>query len=209
VRSPCRPLGACGSSLRWQPLWASPLGSSQVAAVAMAFAFRSGMRLSVRWNRDEDWQARVILATATAAEYVDVMGAAPPPGAERAGDIWYCLTPDGDVYPHVLQVPPMVSVVPFDQTGQALDRTNRRGPAPAANARTYGGDWEPTPMAFLEALELATGSSYASGRPSGSTLAVSPTASPGSGSATPVPSEWVSGPGPLPDPTPNEWHVVA
>eukprot|EP00974_Lingulodinium_polyedra_P069912 6764902-Lingulodinium_polyedra.AAC.1 len=70
-------------------------------------ALRRGRRAAVLWQRGEPWHVRVLVAECPAADYASILEAVPPAGAAAARTLWYCLTPDLDVYPHVLAVPPL------------------------------------------------------------------------------------------------------
>ena len=81
-----------------------------------------GSRVGVCWADGEDFQDRIVLTKCTADEYEEVLGlAAPqPPAGAQTSRLWYCLTPDGDVYPHALQSPPLHSVVLIGATGRPV-----------------------------------------------------------------------------------------
>ena len=190
------------------------------------------MRIDVQWASGESLQARIVLAPCTAADYVDVMGADPPRRAEEKGELWYCATPDGDVYPHCLSSPPLRLIVPYDQTGRRLV-ARRVGRAAVPPGPIYGDAWSPSPQEFCQLLELALGKSLPDvlGRVTGTSTsdaeeddgteevadaAGARRASRGRGAAgrgeatsasgTPLPSEWVLERSTLPA---GKWTVLA
>ena len=80
------------------------------------------------------------------------METAATPAQERAGLLWYCLTPDLDVYPHLLAVPPLVGIAAFNNDGSVIPKTSA-GSRWSGRSAAYGSDEEPTPLEFLEAIE--------------------------------------------------------
>ena len=69
--------------------------------------------------------------------------------------IWYRVSPDGDVYPHILACPPMIAVVAVRSDGSALCR-ERSGCYPVDRS-VYGRNWNPFPQDFVRLLEMASG----------------------------------------------------
>ena len=120
----------------------------------MAGTWRCGQRIELLWRRGESWQARVLLCPATEEDYADVYGSVPP-GAKES-NLFFAMTPDGDIYPHVLQTPMVAGVLPYDRTGRRQPQRGA-GVKRAANAAVYGEDWTPSPEEFVEALEAALG----------------------------------------------------
>ena len=173
--------------------------------MAAAAAWEIGDRVEVQWRAGGSWQARVIVGFATATEFETVMGTAPPAGAEERREIPYMITPDGDMYPHVLHTDVVRGAVKVHQGRR--DRASVVGTAPAANARTYGADWTPEPRVFLEAVAAASARSFAE---VAATLRrqPAPRAAALDSRSAPFPPEWeiVSS---LPDPDSKGWYILA
>ena len=114
-----------------------------------------GRRVLVRWDAGEQWQARILVATASVASVRTALGVEPAAGQEDR--CWECLTPDLDLYPHLLAVPPLQGLVRCDAAdipdwdNTEGNRAERRGAR-----RWYGDEWCPTPLEFFEALQLVT-----------------------------------------------------
>ncbi|CAK0814155.1 unnamed protein product [Prorocentrum cordatum] len=115
--------------------------------VAVGTVLIGGVLLGVQWRAGGSWQARVVVGFATAAEFT----------TER-NEILYMITPDGDMYPHVLHTDAIQGAVRVLR-GQK-DRASVVGTAPAANARSYGADWTPESREFLEAVAAASARSF-------------------------------------------------
>ena len=66
---------------------------------------------------------------------------------------WYCATPDGDTYPHML-APTTVELL-HDQTGprRLVNAVSRYFP----DRPVYGRDWSPSPQEFVRLLEMPSG----------------------------------------------------
>ncbi|CAK0806130.1 unnamed protein product, partial [Prorocentrum cordatum] len=159
----------------------------------------------VQWRADGSWQARVVVGFATAAEFTTVMGTAPPAGAEERREIAYMITPDGDMYPHVLH-PDAIQGAVRVLRGQR-DRASVVGTAPAANARSYGADWAPEPREFLEAVAAASARSFGEVE----TMLRRPAAPKEAGldsDSAPMPPDWESASN-LPDPDSKGWYIIA
>ena len=58
---------------------------------------RSGLRVLVQWEAGQDWQTRILLSRCSVPEFTAVLESAP---TDASAELWYCGTPDGDVYPH-------------------------------------------------------------------------------------------------------------
>ena len=84
------------------------------------------------------------------------MGTAVRP--EDADRCWNAMTPDLDIYPHLLAVPPLVGLLVCNGAddpdwNSAVGGVQERRPA----RRLYGSEWTPTPLEFVEALHLVPG----------------------------------------------------
>ena len=162
-----------------------------------------GMRFIVKWKRGEDWQDRVALTECPADECEEELGVRPPVEAVKAKMIWYAMTPDGDVYPHVLweMASLHMGVAVVAPTGHvAADKCV--GVAPSANPRRYGREWEPSPLELFSALATATGGSAATPWPHST--------SKGNGPRATLPLSWSSGDGPSLPPADEgcEWRLI-
>ena len=93
-----------------------------MAAVGM----RVGRRFNVQWEAGEDWQSRIIVGPATRQELVEIMAIDATEEQEKDGKIWFCLTPDLDVYPMLVDSPELRGVELLENDGQVLWRTGRR-----------------------------------------------------------------------------------
>ncbi|CAK0800977.1 unnamed protein product [Prorocentrum cordatum] len=126
-------------------------------------------------------------------------------GAEERGEILYMITPDGDMYPHMLHTDAIQGAVRVLR-GQR-DRASVVGTAPAANAKSHGADWIPEPRELLEAVAAASARSFGE---VGATLR-RPTAPGEAGfdsDSAPIPPDWESVSN-LPDPDSKGWYIIA
>ena len=101
------------------------------------------------------WQARILIGTTTSVATAEALGIVVPPGEEDR--CWNCMSPDLDVYPHLLQVPPLEALVMCNgqdnpDWGNALGGAQQRRPA----RRLYGSEWVPSPLEFYEAIMLTS-----------------------------------------------------
>ncbi|CAK0837915.1 unnamed protein product, partial [Prorocentrum cordatum] len=126
-------------------------------------------------------------------------------GAEERGEILYMITPDGDMYPHVLHTDVIQGAVRVLR-GQR-DRASVVGTAPAANARSHDADWTPEPREFLEAVAAASARSFAGVETTLRRPATPKEAGLDSDSA-PIPPDWESVSN-LPDPDSKGWYILA
>ncbi|CAK0853843.1 unnamed protein product [Prorocentrum cordatum] len=101
--------------------------------VAFGTVLIGGVLVGVQWRAGGSWQARVVAGFATAAELTTATGTAPPAGAEESGEIFYMITPDGDMHPHALHTD-VIQGAARALPGQR-GRASVVGTAPAANAR--------------------------------------------------------------------------
>ena len=111
-----------------------------------------GTRFYIRWDRSEDWQARVAIWKCSAKEYRRLVGEDPPDQTEDF--IWHCLTPDGDVYPHILLKVGVAGMSVCRPDGSVIP-----GQAPPTRpndpSSIYGGEWTPEPSEFYAALKAS------------------------------------------------------
>jgi hypothetical protein len=68
------------------------------------------------WERGEDWQKRLLLTCCPPGDYESEIGY-PDASRPAAARLWYCQTPDDDVYPHWLASPPLHGIVLAGATG--------------------------------------------------------------------------------------------
>ncbi|CAK0854995.1 unnamed protein product, partial [Prorocentrum cordatum] len=75
---------------------------------------------------------------------------------EAAGQIWYALTPELDMHPHVLAVDEgfLKCLVCFDSSGAAIAGSNSGTRWYRKNV-AYGDGWDASPLEAMEALEFA------------------------------------------------------
>jgi len=98
----------------------------------------------------------VLLSEATTDEVETAMGSAVRP--EVADRCWSAMTPDLDIYPHLLAVPPLVGLVVCNGSDDPDWNSAEGGAAERRPARRlYGSDWTPTSLEFVEALRLVPG----------------------------------------------------
>ncbi|CAK0811556.1 unnamed protein product, partial [Prorocentrum cordatum] len=67
---------------------------------------------------------------------------------------WFAMTPDGDVYPHALTIPGFSGVAAFDDDNHIIQES-AAGTVLRKIEQVHGHDWQPSPMKFFAALELA------------------------------------------------------
>eukprot|EP00959_Pyramimonas_sp_CCMP1952_P292250 6112086-Pyramimonas_sp.AAC.1 len=65
--------------------------------------FRAGRRVAVQWHQRGSWETRILIAPCGADEAKTEGDVAATLAQEKAGLIWYALTPDLDIYPHVFE----------------------------------------------------------------------------------------------------------
>ncbi|CAK0791906.1 unnamed protein product, partial [Prorocentrum cordatum] len=159
-------------------------------------AVEAGRRLLVQWGDGQDWQARVAIAPATAADLQAIMEVQATPEQIAAGKIWWCGTPDGDAYPHCLDVGPLSGLILCDDEGRP-DRATFLGTRFTNRTRVYGSDWSATPLEFAKMIKLCIGDQWLEPR-----LAV---VAAGGGA---VANLIEVGSRVLPPPTPDGWQVV-
>ncbi|CAK0789220.1 unnamed protein product, partial [Prorocentrum cordatum] len=159
-------------------------------------AVEAGRRLLVQWGDGQGWQARVAIAPATAAELQAIMEVQATPDQITAGKIWWCGTPDGDAYPHCLDVGPLSGLILCDDEGRP-DRATLLGTRFTNRTRVYGTDWSATPLEFAKMIKLCIGDQWLEPR-----LAV---VAAGGGA---VANLIEVGSRTLPSPTPDGWQVV-
>eukprot|EP00959_Pyramimonas_sp_CCMP1952_P113368 2369359-Pyramimonas_sp.AAC.1 len=80
-------------------------------------SWRAGHRIGVLWKGGEDWQTRALLCPGTTADAESDLQMTGLKAAGKNGNIWYALTPDGDVYIHVLEPPGVQGSALCDQMG--------------------------------------------------------------------------------------------
>ncbi|CAK0812627.1 unnamed protein product, partial [Prorocentrum cordatum] len=102
----------------------------------------------------EEYQSRLLLRPSDAAEYEHELGTAP---TSPTSAMWMAATPDEDIYPHQLEVPPLHAMVPCDRTGQPLWRERVGGDGRRVARPCYGAQWHPSPLEFMELLESCNG----------------------------------------------------
>ena len=166
---------------------------------------RPGTRFYVQWTAGTDWQTRVALLPCSRAEYEEFQQAPLPDGIPGTM-LWYAMTPDGDVYPHVLSRPPLYGLSVCSETDQI--RFGQPGPRCPPLAEVYGGTWVVRPGEFYAALESCRGE-VPTRRVRGKS---SPLPAPGrAGAATPTeqPLGGEVGSGRLPADAEQQWRVVA
>ena len=109
---------------------------------------KPGSRFYVLWRPDEAWQVRIVVAGCSSEEYQRDMEAPAPP--RSAGLLWYALTPDGDVYPHVL-ARREVHGFAFQTEDGSIIRSSGPSP-PRDHSEIYGGTWSPSLEVFSAVL---------------------------------------------------------
>ncbi|CAK0839371.1 unnamed protein product, partial [Prorocentrum cordatum] len=159
-------------------------------------AVEAGRRLLVQWGDGQDWQARVAIAPATAADLQAIMEVQATPEQIAAGKIWWCGTPDGDAYPHCLDVGPLSGLILCDDEGRP-DRATLLGTRFTNRTRVYGSDWSATPLEFAKMIKLCIGDQWLEPR-----LAVVAAGGEAVANLIEVGSRV------LPPPTPDGWQVV-
>ncbi|CAK0842885.1 unnamed protein product [Prorocentrum cordatum] len=120
------------------------------------------------------------------------------------GEIEYCLTPDGDVYPHALKCPPLHSLTGFDETGQELVvcREGQLRDGVRRMPSLYGSDWFPSIREYQDAMEFCVGPPGPSRRLVGKQALGDSAAGPTASGGLP------QGSGQLPDPGANVWMCI-
>ncbi|CAK0869005.1 unnamed protein product [Prorocentrum cordatum] len=182
--------------------------------------FVGRQRFDIQWRGGESMQARIAIAPCTPTDYQEVTSLDPSEKAEEDGRLWYMATPDGDVYPHELTAQALRIIVPYDMRDRR-QLVNREGANPAG-VGTYGRDWVMSPAAFAlqlrfvlgqsldEVLETAAAADGAPEEPEAEERPAAARAPSGSALASAeIPTEWGSGRGRLPDPSPSRWRCVA
>ncbi|CAK0841243.1 unnamed protein product, partial [Prorocentrum cordatum] len=97
----------------------------------------------------EDYQSRLLLRLCDADEFEHELGTPP---TSPTSPLWMAATPDEDIYPHELEVPPLHAMVPCDRTGQPLWRERIGGDGRRLPRPCYGAQWHPSPLEFMELL---------------------------------------------------------
>ncbi|CAK0792247.1 unnamed protein product, partial [Prorocentrum cordatum] len=182
--------------------------------------FVGRQRFDIQWRGGESMQARIAIAPCTPTDYQEVTSLDPSEKAEEDGRLWYMATPDGDVYPHELTAQALRIIVPYDMRDRR-QLVNREGANPAG-VGTYGRDWVMSPAAFAlqlrfvlgqsldEVLETAAAAGGAPEEPEAEARPAAARAPSGSALASAeIPTEWGSGRGRLPDPSPSRWRCIA
>ena len=175
------------------------------AGAARAPPFEAGAYVFLQWAPGEDWQKRLLLTPCGSPDYESEIGwvdASRP----TSGRLWYCQTPDDDVYPHWLQSPPLAELALAAPTALPDANTWSEGRRYGAGARFYERTWQPTGASTLQALALALGSDCSGGFQAASSTTVSVPGQAGASSGgIAAPTSWVSGAGPLPSSTGKRW----
>ena len=96
---------------------------------------------------------RVLLRPCTLAELADETDLEATAQQVTENMLWYCLTPDLDVYAHLLDSPPHAGIVAFSNTGDAIPGS-RLGRQWSARSVVYGANWQPSALELCEGLQL-------------------------------------------------------
>ena len=111
-----------------------------------------GRKVFVRYLPRDGWHARLLLHPATKQTVEEVCEEELEATLEDKGGFWI-LTPDGDIYPEMIAVPPLLGIIPCDDQERPLPR--EATPAGSRLARPYDfepgrGPGVPTPRIFLQ-----------------------------------------------------------
>lgn len=81
---------------------------------------RPGRMILVEYEGDERlWHERMVVRATTPTIFGRVTGGPPT----RATDLWWVLTPDGDLYPEEISVPPLRAMMLLGEAHEALEET--------------------------------------------------------------------------------------
>ncbi|CAK0854340.1 unnamed protein product, partial [Prorocentrum cordatum] len=111
----------------------------------------AGQRAAVLCQAGQAWQVRVIICSCPPGDYTEVVGDPVPPALVTK--CFNCLTPDGDIYPHLLSAGPLAGVVALDTMGERVDATSE-GQKLRRRHQVYGADWGPTPLDYVAGLQF-------------------------------------------------------
>ncbi|CAK0904030.1 unnamed protein product [Prorocentrum cordatum] len=135
-----------------------PLGAVLLTVgLVVGFAFgsaalRRGVRVAVLWSVGDPWQIRPVLAEAAASVAKQDLGVDPTPNQMKEKRAWMCLTPDRDIYAHLLDAPFLAGIAVFGSTGAVVEA---RGKTYRTSSKTYGSEWTPDPLEFSDAATEA------------------------------------------------------
>ena len=110
-----------------------------------------GCRVLILFEDGYSWQPRILLGRASKEAYRDVYSVGFPADAQIE-NLWDCLTPDLDAYPHILQAEFLADMVFIDGQTRLAQQTLRGHRLPAAGDVCKCG-WQPTPLQYQEAVE--------------------------------------------------------
>ncbi|CAK0877595.1 unnamed protein product [Prorocentrum cordatum] len=113
---------------------------------------RLGRRVRIQWERGGTWQDRILLCECQSSECEAELELTPSEEEILGRRVWYALTPDLDVYPHILSETQLVGFVALTNDGPPISETGFGKRWRAASA-AYGADWEPTALEVCEALD--------------------------------------------------------
>ena len=101
--------------------------------------FTAGRRVAVQWVPRGSWETRILIARCDAAAAKAEGDVDATPAQEKAGTIWYALSPDLDIYPHILETGEglLSGIVAFDNEGETIPGSNL-GAKWSARSAAYG-----------------------------------------------------------------------
>ncbi|CAK0808121.1 unnamed protein product [Prorocentrum cordatum] len=173
--------------------------------VGFAAVLRRAMRVAILLSVGDPWQFRLLLAEAAAGVVKQDLEVDPTPDQMNEKRAWMCLTPDGDIYAHLLDVPFLAGIAVFGSTGDVVEA---RGKIYRMSSKTYGSEWMPDPLEFSDAVteaERAGGHSAARRLRGKQALPTGPAA----GDSIPIPPEVTLEFDSLRDVKPWYWRVLA
>ncbi|CAK0861612.1 unnamed protein product, partial [Prorocentrum cordatum] len=106
------------------------------------------------WVKGADWQLRILLTPCSESDFESAMETEPPAGANRAGQLRFAITPDGDAHPHALTAPGLSGAAALDDENHIIQES-AAGAVLRKIAKVHGHDWQPSPMELFAALEVA------------------------------------------------------
>ncbi|CAK0822951.1 unnamed protein product, partial [Prorocentrum cordatum] len=113
---------------------------------------RPGRRVRIQWERGGTWQDRILLCECQSSECEAELELTPSKAEILGRRVLYALSPDLDVYPHILLETQLVGFVALTNDGTPISESGCGKRWRAASA-AYGADWEPTALEVCEALE--------------------------------------------------------
>ena len=94
------------------------------------------------------------LAPAGADELAEIIEVQASPGQVTSEKAWRRGTPDGDIYPHLLDVGPLSGLILRDDGGRP-DRATLLGSKCTQRTRVHGADWDAKPLEFARMFSQA------------------------------------------------------